>query len=112
MSTLRNKVTLIGKAGMQPEIKNFDNNRKLAKLSLATNDQYKNAAGEWVDNTIWHNIVAWGPTATFLEKHVQKGQEIMIEGKLVNKSYESNGVKKYMTEIEAHEVMLIGNKSN
>lgn len=111
MSTLRNKVTLIGRAGMQPEIKNLDNNRKLAKLSLATSESYKNAAGEWVDNTTWHNIVAWGNTATYLEKHVQKGQEIMLEGKLVSRSYESNGVKKYVTDVEVHEVMILGIKS-
>jgi single-strand DNA-binding protein len=112
MSTLRNKVTLIGNAGMAPEIKNLDNNRKLAKLSLATQESYKNAQNEWVNNTTWHSIIAWGPTAAFLEKHVGKGQEIMVEGKIVNRSYEVEGVKKYITEIEVHEVMLIGKKSN
>ncbi len=112
MSKLRNKVTLIGNAGMAPDVKNLDNNRKLAKLSLATQESYKNAQGEWVNNTTWHNVVAWGPTATFLEKHVGKGQEIMVEGKIVNRSYEAEGVKKYITEVEVHEVMLIGKKSN
>ena len=112
MSTLRNKVTLIGNAGMAPEIKNLDNNRKLAKLSLATQESYKNAQNEWVNNTTWHSLVAWGPTATFLEKNVDKGQEIMVEGKIVSRSYEVEGVKKYVTEIEVHEVMLIGKKSS
>lgn len=112
MNNLRNKVTLLGHVGMQPEIKNFDNNRKLAKFSLATKESYKNAKGEWVDNTTWHNIVAWGQTANYLEKNVQKGQELMVEGKIVNRSWEADGVKKYITEIEVAEVMLIGKKSN
>ena len=112
MSTLKNKVTLIGNAGMAPEIKNLDNKRKVAKFSLATQESYKNAQGEWVNNSTWHNIVAWGPTASFLEKHVSKGQEIMVEGKIVNRSYEVDGTKKYITEIEVNEVMLLGKKSN
>ncbi len=111
MSTLRNKVNLIGYVGMQPEIKNFDNNRKLAKLSLATSESYKNAAGDWVDNTTWHNIVAWGATAAYIEKHIQKGQEIAVEGKLVNRSYESEGVTRYVHEVEIHEVLRLGIKS-
>jgi single-strand DNA-binding protein len=111
MSTLRNKVTLVGYTGMQPEIKNLDNNRKLAKLSLATSESYKNTDGQWVDNTTWHNVIAWGSTAAYLEKHVQKGQEIMVEGKLVNRSYESNGVKKFVSEVEINEVMLLSGKT-
>lgn len=112
MSTLRNKVTLIGHAGMQPEIKTFDNDRKLAKISLATQESYKNAAGEWVNNTTWHNVVAWGKTANYFEKNIKKGQEILIEGKLVTRTYESNGEKKYITEVEAQEVMILSSKSN
>lgn len=112
MSTLRNKVTLIGHVGMQPEIKSFDNDRKLSKISLATQDSYKNAAGEWVNNTTWHNVVAWGKTANYFEKNIKKGQEILIEGKLVTRTYESNGEKKYITEVEAQEVMILSSKSN
>lgn len=112
MNTLRNKVTLLGRAGMQPEIKNFDKNRKMAKLSLAINESKKNATGEWVDNTSWYNLVAWGAKAAYFEKNVQKGQELMVQGKIVNRSYESDGVKKYITEIEVVDVMIIGKKSN
>jgi single-strand DNA-binding protein len=112
MSNLRNKVTLIGNAGKQPEVLNFDNNKKLAKVSLATTESYKNQKGEWINNTTWHNLVAWGPTAAFMERNVQKGQEIMIEGKLVSRSYDADGGKKYITEIEVTDVMLIGKKSN
>lgn len=112
MKNLRNKVTLIGNAGMQPDVKSFGKDGKLAKLSLATSESYKNAQGEWVNNTTWHNLVVWGPKAAYFEKNVQKGQEIMVEGKIVNRSYEADGVKKYVTEIEVHEVMILGKKSN
>jgi single-strand DNA-binding protein len=111
MSNLRNKIILLGKAGKQPEIKNFEG-KKNARVSIATNESYKNAQGDWVDNTIWHNLVAWGPKATFFEKNVQKGQEILVEGTIVNRSYELNGEKKYITEIGVIDVLLIGKKSN
>lgn len=111
MKSLRNKITLLGHVGKQPEILNV-NNRPLAKFSMATKESYKNAKGEWVNDTTWHNMVVWGPTATYIEKNVQKGQELMVEGRIVNRSYESNGTKKYVTEIEVNEVMLIGKKSN
>jgi len=113
MSTLRNKVSLVGNTGMVPEIKNFENGRKFAKLTLATNESYKNKQGEKVENTQWHNIVAWGPLAGRFEKYVKKGQEIMIEGKLVNRSYDGkDGEKRYITEIEASDLLLLGKKSN
>jgi single-strand DNA-binding protein len=112
MNSLRNQVTLIGRAGMQPEIKNFDENRKMAKLSIAINESKKKAPGEWVDNTSWYNLVAWGAKASYFEKNVQKGQELMVMGKIVNRSYESNGLKKYITEIEVMDVLIIGKKSN
>ncbi len=109
MNSLRNKVTLIGHMGKDAELKML-NNKKMAKISLATSESYKNSQGEWVDNTTWHNLVAWGPKAIFFEKNGQKGQEIMVEGKIVNRSYESNGEKRYITEVEVQEVMLIGKK--
>ena len=112
MSTLRNKVTLVGHVGNAPEVKNFDNGGKVVKLTLATNESYKNKQGEKVENTQWHNIVAWGSLAGRFEKYVQKGQEIMIEGKLVNRSYEGkDGEKRYVTEIEAAEILFLGKKN-
>ena len=109
MSTLRNKVQLIGNVGNDPEIKSFDGGKKLAKLAIATNESFKNEKGEKVDDTQWHNVIAWGRTADLIEKYVTKGKELGIEGKLTHRSYEDkNGEKRYITEIVANEVMLLG----
>lgn len=111
MSTLRNKVQLIGNPGSDPEIKTLENGNKLAKFSMATNETYKNAKGEKITETQWHNIVIWGKTADIAERFVKKGKEICIEGKLNNRSYEdAEGDKKYFTEIVANELLLLGAK--
>jgi single-strand DNA-binding protein len=111
MSTLRNKVQLIGKAGNDPEIKSFDNDRKLASLSLATNEIYRNDKGDKVEETQWHKIAAWGKTAEIIEKYVTKGKEIAVEGKLVHRSFDDkNGEKRYVTEIVVSELVLLGSK--
>ena len=109
MSTLRNKVQLIGHVGNDPEIKTFDGGKKLAKLSIATNESYKNDKGEKVEETQWHNLIAWGKTADIIEKYVVKGKEIAIEGKLTHKSYEDkNGEKRYVTEVVIDELLMLG----
>lgn len=111
MNNLRNKVQLIGNLGQSPEIINFDNGNKLAKWTMATNESYKNAKGEKVTDTQWHNVVAWGKIASIIEEHVQKGQEIAVEGKIVNRSYETKeGEKRYTTEIQVSELLLLGSK--
>ena len=109
MSTLKNKVQLIGNVGNDPEIKSFDGGKKLAKLSIATNESYKNDKGEKVEETQWHSLVAWGKTADIIEKYVVKGKEIAIEGKLTHKSYEDKiGEKRYVTEVVIDELMHPG----
>jgi len=109
MSTLRNTVQLIGHVGNEPEILNLESGKKLAKFSVATNESYKNAKGEKVTDTQWHNIVAWGKTAELVENYVPKGREVGIEGKLTSRSYEDkDGVKKYITEVVCHELLLLG----
>ena len=109
MSTLRNKVQLIGNVGNDPEIKTFDGGKKLAKLSIATNENYKNDKGEKTEETQWHNLIAWGKTAEIIEKYVLKGREIAIEGKLTHKSYEDkNGEKRYVTEVVIDELLMLG----
>jgi len=111
MNTLRNKVQLIGNLGNDPEIIALDSGKKLAKFSIATNDNYRNAKGEKVVDTQWHNVVAWNKTAEIIEKYVVKGQEIAIEGKLTSRSYEDqNGDKKYITEVVCNELLLLASK--
>ncbi len=100
MNTLRNKVQLIGNLGKDPEIVNLESGKVLAKFSIATNESYKNAEGEKVTDTQWHNIVAWGKTAQIVEKYVTKGKEVAIEGKLTTRSWEDKeGMKRYITEV-------------
>ena len=111
MNTLRNKVQLIGNLGNDPEIITLDSGKKLAKISIATNETYKNAQGEKVTDTQWHNVVAWNKTAEIIEKYLQKGSEVAIEGKLTNRSYEDKeGAKKYITEIVCNELLMLGGK--
>ncbi|NOY48400.1 MAG: single-stranded DNA-binding protein [Chlorobi bacterium] len=111
MNTLRNKVQLIGNLGNDPEIINLESGKTLAKFSIATNESYKNAKGEKVTDTQWHNVVAWGKTAEIIEKYVTKGKEVAIEGKLTSRSYETKeGEKRYVTEVVCNELLLLGNK--
>jgi len=109
MNALRNKVQLIGNLGNDPEIINLESGRTLAKFSIATNESYKNAKGEKVTDTQWHNVVAWGKTAEIIEKYVTKGKEVAIEGKLTSRSYETKeGEKRYVTEVVCNELLMLG----
>ena len=111
MSTLRNKVQLIGNLGKDPEIVNFDGDKKLAKFTIATNETYKNQKGEKVTDTQWHNVVAWGKTAEIIENYVTKGKEVAIEGKLTSRSYDDKeGIKRYITEVVCNELVMLGSK--
>jgi single-strand DNA-binding protein len=111
MKSLRNSVQLIGNLGTAPEVKNFDNGKSIAKFSVATNESYYNQKGEKVQETQWHNVVAWGKTAEIAGKYLSKGQEIAIEGKLTTRSWDDKaGVKHYITEIVANELVLLGKK--
>jgi single-strand DNA-binding protein len=111
MSNLRNKVILIGHLGNDPEVKNLESGSKVANFSLATNDYYKDPQGERVENTQWHQLVAWNKTAEILEKYVKKGQEVAVEGKLTNRSYDDKeGNKRYVTEVLVNELVLLGRK--
>ncbi len=111
MNALRNKVQLIGHLGMNPEVKTIDNGKKFAKVSIATNESYKNAKGELVKETQWHNLVAFGKVAEIIENHLEKGSEVAVEGKLVNRNYtDKDGVKRYFTEIHVNELLLLDKK--
>ncbi len=108
MSSMRNRVQLIGNPGADPEMKTLENGNKLAKFSIATSESYKNQQGERVTDTQWHNIIAWGKTAELVEKFVRKGKEVGLEGKLVSRSYETEkGEKRYVTEVVLNELVLL-----
>ncbi|MBA5630121.1 single-stranded DNA-binding protein [Moheibacter lacus] len=108
--SLRNKVTLIGRTGKEVETVNFENG-SLAKVSLATSEHYTNAKGEKVEETQWHNLVAFGKTAEIMQKYVEKGKEIAIEGKIIYRNYDDkDGQKRYITEIKVDELVMVGGK--
>jgi single-strand DNA-binding protein len=109
MYALKNKVQLIGNLGNAPEVRNTESGKKLVRFSVATNEQYKNAKGERVTETQWHNLIAWGKVADIAEKFLEKGTEVAIEGKLVNRNYmDKEGNKKYITEIQVNELLMLG----
>ena len=112
MYTLKNKVQLIGNLGNAPEIKTISGDKKLARFSIATNEVYRNTKGEKVKETTWHNLVAWGKIAGIVEKYLNKGSEIAVEGKLISRSYaDKDGVKKYITEVQVNELLMLGSKA-
>ncbi len=109
--SLRNKITLIGHTGKEVEVINFENGTLKASVSLATSDHYTNAKGEKVEETQWHNLVAFGKTAEILQKYAPKGKELAVEGKLTYRSYDDkDGVKRFITEIRVEEILLLGGK--
>jgi single-strand DNA-binding protein len=111
MNALKNKVQLIGNLGNAPEVKKTESGKKLAKFTMATSETFRNAQGEKVTETQWHNLVAWGKVADVVEKFLRKGTEVAIEGKLINSNYtDKDGVKKYFTQILVHELLLVGHK--
>lgn len=108
MNNLRNRVQLIGNLGDDPKIVNLEKGNKLAKFSLATNDTYINKSGEKITNTEWHNIIAWGKTAEIVENYLEKGKEVLIDGKLTYNQYETEeGEKKYFTQIKVNELLML-----
>jgi single-strand DNA-binding protein len=107
-----NKVILVGNLGKDPEIRNFENGRAVATFSLATSETYKNKTGEKVTNTEWHNIVLWSPLAEIAEKYLKKGNQIYVEGKLTNRTYDDKeGNKRYVTEVVGQTMTMLGAKT-
>lgn len=112
MTNLRNNVQLIGNLGTAPEVKELANGSKMARITLATNESYKNKNGETVKETQWHNLVAWNNQAAIAEKYLEKGKEVCISGKLNNRSYQDNeGITRYITEIVVTDILMLGKKN-
>jgi len=112
MNAMKNKVQLIGHLGAAPEIKTFDSGKKVVRINLATNEVYKKENGEKVNETQWHNLVAWGKVADIAQQYLNKGSEIAIEGKLTYRDYtDKEGVKRYITEVVVNELLLLDKKN-
>lgn len=112
MSTLRNKVNLIGRIGQHPEVQTVKNGHMFTRFSVATHELYKDKDGEWKDKTQWHNAILWGKSAERFVRTVTKGSEVAIEGKLVNNKYESReGEKRHFTQVEVSDFLLLTTKA-
>jgi single-strand DNA-binding protein len=113
MNAIKNKVQLIGHLGLHPEIRVFESGTKIARMRMATNESYKNSDGERITETMWHQLVAWGHLADIAEKYLQKGSELMIEGKLTNRQYtDKEGITRYVTEIQVSELLMLDKKGS
>lgn len=112
MNSLKNNVQLIGRLGIDPELRTFESGKKMVSFSMATNESYYNNQGEKITDTQWHNVVAWNKKAEFVSDYLKKGSEIAIQGKLINRKYEKDGVTKYITEISINEVLMMDKSSD
>ncbi len=112
MNALKNSVRLIGHLGDVPKVKKLVSGKKMATLSIATNETYRDSRGEMQSETTWHRLVAWDKQAEIAEKYLKKGSEIAIEGKLSNRSWEGkNGEKQYLTEILVNSLLMLDKKN-
>jgi single-strand DNA-binding protein len=108
MNSMKNRVTLIGNLGQDPEIKTTETGKKVTHFTLATSDGYKNSDGQKVNETTWHNIVAWNGLADIAGKFLKKGKEVAVEGRIVYRTYEDkSGVTKNITEIVLNDLVLL-----
>jgi len=112
MSTLRNKVQLIGHLGNDPIIRTTSTGTNYSVLRLATNDLFKNKAGEWVEEVQWHTLVVWGKQNNTIEKKCSRGTKLMVEGKLTYRNYENaDGAKRYLTEIKVDSFLVLSDQT-
>lgn len=111
MNNLVNKVQLIGNLGNAPEITTLENGNKMAKFSVATNESYTNKKGEKVENTQWHNLTMFGKGAELADQLLRKGSKVMIEGKLVNRTWDDkDGNKRYATDVQVNNFLVLSPK--
>jgi single-strand DNA-binding protein len=96
----RNNVQLMGNLGNDPDVKEVKAGRRMARISVATNERWKDASGQWKEDVQWHPVVAWGKQAELVAEQLRKGSRVALEGRLVHRSYEAkDGQKRYVTEV-------------
>ena len=112
MAKSLNKVMLIGNLGKDPEVKYTPSGTPVAKLTVATNERFKDKDGQWADRTEWHNVVLWQRLAEIAGEYLKKGGKVYIEGRLQTRSWEDKQTnqKRYMTEVVASDLVLLGGR--
>lgn len=103
-----NKVILVGRLGQDPELKSVGNGQSVARLNLATSEAWTDKTGQKQERTEWHRVVVWGRQAENCAKHLAKGRQVYVEGRLQTRKWEDNGQTKYSTEIVANTVQFLG----
>jgi single-strand DNA-binding protein len=109
-----NKVILIGNLGKDPEVKYTPQGTAVAKITLATNERFKDKSGTWQDRTEWHNVVLWQRLAEIAGEYLKKGGKVYIEGRLQTRSWDDKQTnqKKYMTEVVANDLVLLSGRGD
>jgi len=107
-----NKVILLGRLGKDPEVRNLENGNQVANFSIATSEYSKDKSGNKKESTEWHNIVLWGKVAEIASKYLKKGNQVLVEGKIKTRSWEKDGVTRYVTEIMGDNITLLGGKGD
>lgn len=110
MNFMRNRVSLIGNLGQDPELKSLENGKKVTHFTLATTEEFKNNEGQKVKETTWHNIVAWNGLADVAGRYLKKGGQVAVEGRIVYRTFEDKkGATRYITEIVIHDMLMLRN---
>ena len=107
-----NRVTIIGNVGAEPQIKTFASGNKVANITLATTERYKDRNGEQKEETEWHSVQAFGKLADVVERFVHKGSLLYLDGKIRTRSYEADGRTMYRTEILADHIQMLDRREN
>lgn len=105
-----NRVFLLGNLGQNPEVKHTQAGTPVARLSLATNERFKNKKGEWEDRTEWHNVILWARLAEIAGEYLKKGSKIHIEGVLKTHKWEKDAVIHYRTDVVATDLIMLDGK--
>jgi single-strand DNA-binding protein len=112
MSNLKNSVQLIGHLGADPERKTLDSGMALCTIRIATTEHFKNSKGEWQNETQWHSVILWDTLAQRAEQYLHKGSYVLLQGKLINRSYtDAQGTKKYITEVRGTNFLILDKKT-
>jgi single-strand DNA-binding protein len=110
MSKSINRVTLLGNLGKDPELRYTPQGTPMAKLTLATNERFKDKSGEWQDRAEWHNVVLWNRLAEIARDHLKKGSKVYIDGRLETRSWDKDGEKRYTTSVVANDIVMLTGK--
>lgn len=112
MARSLNRATILGNVGKDPELRTTQSGISVCRLNVATSDSYKGKNGEWQETTEWHSIVLWGDLADRYSKNIKKGSKVYIEGRIQTRSYEKEGIVRYVTEINANRLIILDPKTD